>query len=197
MDALLDRCAERLLPLELQIALEDSPETRDLSHPYIGNLHTPNGPLIVRTSEFKIPYPTDAHGFNNADPWPTRADIVTVGDSLTFGYGVAPDEAWPAVVARELPDTKVINLGLIGAGFQQYLRVYETFGLPLEPRILLIGVFVANDFWDAEKFDAWLKSGAGGNYMVWRDFGRVYRLCGKGAGEQLSLPLGALRSRSL
>ena len=52
------------------------------------------------------------------------------------------------------------------------MRVYETFGVPLEPKILLIGFFLANDFWDAEKFDAWRKSGVGGNYMVWRDFGR-------------------------
>ena len=167
------RAVPTLLPLELEIALEDSPETRGVSHPYIGNLQTPESTVIVRTSEFEIPYPTDAHGFNNADPWPARADIVAIGDSLTFGYGVPPDEAWPALIARALPDTQVVNLGLIGAGPQQHLRVYETFGVPLEPKILLIGFFLANDFWDAEKFDAWLKSGVGGNYMVWRDFGRA------------------------
>jgi hypothetical protein len=181
------RAFPMLLPLELQIALEDSPETRGISHPYIGNLHTPSGTLIVRTSEFEIPYPTDRHGFNNADPWPATADIVAVGDSLTFGYGVTPDEAWPALIARKLPNTKVINLGLIGAGPQQHLRIYETFGVPLEPRILLIGFFPANDFWDAEMFEAWLKSGVGGNYMVWRDFGRD-------SGEQIASLRGALRT---
>ena len=31
---------------------------------------------------------------------------------------------------------------------------------------------MGNDFWDAEMFDLWEKSGAGGSYMVWRDFGR-------------------------
>jgi lysophospholipase L1-like esterase len=165
------RAFPMLLPLELQIALEDSPETRGVSHPYIGNLHAPSGSLVVRTSEFEISYPTDAHGFNNAGPWPPTADIVAVGDSLTFGYGVAPEEAWPALIARKLPDAKFINLGLIGAGPQQYFRVYETIGVPLQPKILLIGFFLANDFWDAERFDTWLKSGVGGNYMVWRDFG--------------------------
>jgi GDSL-like Lipase/Acylhydrolase family len=159
-----------LLPLEVRIALEDRPATRFVDHAYIGHLQPPNGTLNIRTSDFEIPYPIDAHGFNNVDPWPAKADIVAVGDSLTFGYGVAPGEAWPALIARELPDTKVINLGLIGAGPQQHLRVYETFGVPLEPKILLIGFFLANDFWDAEKFDTWLKSGGDGNYMVWRDF---------------------------
>jgi hypothetical protein len=77
-----------LLPLELQIALEDRSKTRGVSHPYIGNLHTPNATHVVRTPEFEIPYPTDAHGFNNAGPWPATADIVAVGDSLTFGYAI-------------------------------------------------------------------------------------------------------------
>jgi hypothetical protein len=166
------RAFPTLLPLELQIALEDGPETRGVSHPLIGNLQIPGGTHVVRTSEFEISYPTDAHGFNNADPWPAKADIVAVGDSLTFGYGVAPDQAWPALVARQLSPASVVNLGLIGAGPQQHLHIYETFGIPLEPKVLLIGFFVANDFWDAEMFERWRQSGTGGNYMVWRDFGR-------------------------
>jgi lysophospholipase L1-like esterase len=179
-----------LMPLEVQIALEDKPGTHFVHQTYIGHLQPPNGTLNIRTGDFEIPYPIDAHGFNNADPWPAKADIVAVGDSLTFGYGVAPDEAWPALIARELPDTKVINLGLIGAGPQQHLRVYETFGVPLQPKILLIGFFLANDFWDAEKFDAWLKSGVDDNYMVWRDF--------RGATGDRTLFLGdALRSTYL
>jgi hypothetical protein len=70
----------------------------------------------------------------------------------------------------------VINLGLIGAGPQQYLRVYETFGAALRPKVVIVGFLATNDFWDAAQFDNWLKSGSGGNYMVWRDFGRPPRL---------------------
>src|SRR5262245_59914966 len=132
-EALLRAFPTLLLPLDLQTTLDKRPELWGVAHPYIGNLQAPNR-TVVRRSEFEITYPTDANGFNNADPWPTRADLVTVGDSLTFGYGVAPDEAWPALVARDQRDTKVINLGLIGAGPQQYLRVYEPFGAPLEPK---------------------------------------------------------------
>jgi hypothetical protein len=46
------------------------------------------------------------------------------------------------------------------------------------PRILLVGLFVRNDFWDADLFDRWLTSGVGGSYMVWRDFGRPLRSAG-------------------
>jgi hypothetical protein len=66
----------------------------------------------------------------------------------------------------------VLNLGLIGAGPQQYLRVYETFINNLRPRLLLIGLFPINDFWDAALFDRWLKSNSDCSYLVWRDYGR-------------------------
>jgi lysophospholipase L1-like esterase len=143
-----------------------------IAHPYIGHLHTPNNTFVVSGRDFRAMSHTDGLGFRNSWPWPARAEIVAVGDSLTFGYGVADAEAWPAVLAREMPSARIVNLGLIGAGPQQYLRLYETFGIPLHPAELLVGVFVGNDFWDAGVFDLWERSGVGGNYMVWRDFGR-------------------------
>jgi hypothetical protein len=96
-----------------------------------------------------------------------------VGDSLVFGYGVDAHEAWPARLASASPGVRIVNLGLIGAGPQQYLRVFETFGLPLQPRLVIIGIFPQNDFWDAGLFMRWLRSDKPGwNYMVWRDFGQ-------------------------
>src|SRR5262249_52967534 len=114
----------------------------------------------------------DSNGFGNAWPWPERAEIVTLGDSLTFGWGVSDSETWPAILSRALPENRVLNLGISGAGPQQYLRIYETFGIKLHPKVVLVGMFVRNDFRDAELFDRWLKSGAGGNYIVWRELGR-------------------------
>lgn len=77
-------------------------------------------------------------------------------------------QSWP----RALPGLNILNFGLIGAGPQQYLRVYKTFGRHLHSKVVLVGLFVRNDFWDAELFNRWLRSGVSGNYMVWRDFGR-------------------------
>ena len=91
---------------------------------------------------------------------------------MVFGYGVGEDEAWPARLAAAMPDAKIINLGLIGAGPQQYLRILETFGLPLRPRLVVVGLFPQNDFWDV-LFERWLHSDEPSwNYMVWRDFGQ-------------------------
>jgi lysophospholipase L1-like esterase len=166
------RFAPGLLSVELQQIIEAEPDNLGVSHPFIGYLHKPNNALIITGRDFRAVAHTDGYGFRNSWPWPEKAEVVTLGDSVAFGYGVEDDQAWPAIMAKGLSHNRLINLALIGAGPQQYLRVYETFGTKLNPKLLLVGFLVRNDFWDADIFDRWLKSGAGGNYMVWRDFGR-------------------------
>jgi lysophospholipase L1-like esterase len=41
------------------------------------------------------------------------ATILAFGDSLTYGYGVAPDESYPSILAN-LTQRKVVNAGLSG-----------------------------------------------------------------------------------
>ncbi|PZF62291.1 lipolytic protein G-D-S-L family [Curtobacterium sp. MCBD17_034] len=48
---------------------------------------------------------------------PTRPHIVTIGDSIMAGYGLAsPDQAWPALEAAD-EHVDVTNLACSGAGF--------------------------------------------------------------------------------
>jgi len=162
------------LPVEVQQIISANPRNYGVAHPYIGHLQTPNNALVLSGKDYRAVHHTDGYGFRNKWPWPKSAQIVALGDSVTFGQGVEDEEAWPAIVARSFPESQLINLGLIGGGPQQYLRIYETFGQQLHPRVVLVGLFMGNDFWDAEMFDRWVKSGAGGSYMVWRDFGRPY-----------------------
>jgi lysophospholipase L1-like esterase len=178
-----------LLTVEMRQILEADSRNYGVAHPYIGHLHKPNSTIVIPSRDFSAYHHTDGLGFRNAWPWPAQASVAVVGDSVTFGYGVADAEAWPAILAKSLVPDTVINLGLIGAGPQQYLRVYETFGVKLRPKLLIVGFLPTNDFWDADVFDQWLKSGAGGNYMAWRDFGRPQR-------PRLSLrdPLGSVGS---
>ena len=191
-----------LQTVEIRQMLDADPRNYGVAHPYIGHLHRPGSTIVIPSRDFTAYHHTDGLGFRNAWPWPAQADVAIVGDSVTFGYGVADGEAWPAIVARSLAPETVINLGLIGAGPQQYLRVYETFGVELRPKLLIVGFLASNDFWDAGVFDEWLKSGTGGNYMVWRDFGRARRLefslrdpVGS-LGSLLSLPRSFLASHS-
>jgi lysophospholipase L1-like esterase len=161
-----------LAPAEIQQRVLAYHNHIAVSHPKIGHLHRPNAHGTAVSRDFRASHHTDAFGFRNPWPWPERIEIVAVGDSLTFGYGVEDDQAWPAILNRALPDVNVLNLGLIGAGPEQYLRIYETFIRSRRPRLLLIGLFPANDFWDAALFDLWLKSDSDCSYLVWRDYGR-------------------------
>lgn len=160
-----------LLPIEIRPVVQARRSDFGVAHPYIGHLHSPNNSVVQSGRDFSATHNTDGYGFRNSWPWPNQVEIVALGDSVTFGQTVEDNQAWPAILDRLLPQSRVINLGLIGAGVQQYLRVYETFGIKLHPKLLLVGVFIRNDFWDDGLFESWLKSGAS-NYMVWRDFDR-------------------------
>jgi lysophospholipase L1-like esterase len=154
--------------------LSSTPANSGVAHPYIGHLQTPNRTMVFAGKDFKAIHHVDAFGFRNTWPWPERVDVVALGDSLTYGFGVGDEEAWPAIVSRRT-ETSIINLGLVGASSIQYLRVYETFGVKLHPKLLLVGVYAHNDFWDAGMFHLWLTAGVGDNYMAWRNFGRPLR----------------------
>ncbi|MBK6287439.1 MAG: hypothetical protein IPF49_07360 [Gammaproteobacteria bacterium] len=160
-----------LFPSLLPLAISTAANDRGIAHPLIGNVKAPDSSGVIRTSDFSQHYQLDELGFHNKGPLPSQADIVVIGDSLVFGYGVDIEQAWPQILAR-LSGKSVVNLGLIGASPQQYLRIYQTFGRALKPRIVVLGFFAANDFWDAEQFEQWQRSGVGGNYLEWRDYGR-------------------------
>jgi hypothetical protein len=145
-------------------------KTTSLPDADVGFLYPPHFSGEIRRKDFGFAYRTDEKGFRNPSPWPSSAEIVAVGDSLTFGYGVDDDQAWTNLVGRHASPNRLVNLGLIGAAPQQYLRVYERFGVPLAPGVLLFGLFPANDMLDAVQFDRWLSAGRPGNYDVWRFF---------------------------
>lgn len=145
--------------------------TVSVAHPYIGFLYHPYDHVEHRRGKLSFSYRLDQYGFRNPMPWPDSADIVVLGDSWTFGYGVEDDEGWVARLADRLPRRSVINLGLIGSGPEQYVRVFETFGAALEPKLVIFGVFPGNDVRDTRTFRQWLHAGRPGNYDEWRFFG--------------------------
>jgi hypothetical protein len=89
----------------------------------------------------------DEWGFRNKSV-PSTADIVTVGDSHTYGNMAAMDDAWPSVVARET-QLQVYNLGLGGYGPNQYYHLLATNGLKLRPKWIICGLYMGDDFENA------------------------------------------------
>jgi len=161
--------APGLLPVEVRAMRND----RGIADPELGHLMRPGSTGVIETRDFAEPFRIDAHGFRNAEAWPEHPDVVAIGDSLVFGYGVSVDEAWPQRIAAD-SGWSVVNLGLIGASPQQYLRIWQRFGRALEPRVVVVAMYLGNDFWDAAQFEQWQASGARMNYLEWRDYGRPH-----------------------
>jgi hypothetical protein len=74
--------------------------------------------------------------------------IVALGDSLTYGYGVAAEETYPAVLERELQShfrVEVLNLGVSGAQSEDIYRILKAKLPVLRPDLVFYGVCL-NDF---------------------------------------------------
>ncbi len=72
-------------------------------------------------------------------PAPGVVRIGTIGDSITFGYGVADDESYPAVLEQLLDEHgeyEVINAGVHGFDSTKGLHALETRLLPYNPHIV-------------------------------------------------------------
>ena len=97
----------------------------------------------------------DDWGFRNKAV-PERVDVVFLGDSMTYGFGVTRSETYPVAFA-ELSSLSVYNMGVGAYGPVQYLALTER-ALSLEPRTLVIGLYLGNDIIDAFRmlrFDHW------------------------------------------
>jgi len=94
----------------------------------------------------------DANRLRRTTPLPPKAPatfrIAAFGDSLTYGEGVAAEEAWPAVLERELQReyrVEVLNLGVRGFQSEDILRFAERLLPSLDADLVLYGVCL-NDF---------------------------------------------------
>jgi hypothetical protein len=124
--------------------------------------------LRVVTDDFTFSRRTDAHGFPNAGPWPDRADIVVLGDSLLLGEGVGVENSFVARIDALLGDEAVLNLGNPGAGAERQYRIYRRFGRPLQPRLVVASLYLASDLEGDKHFQAWLAKPLGMDYDTFR-----------------------------
>jgi hypothetical protein len=74
--------------------------------------------------------------------------VVVLGDSIAFGYGVADERTFSAVLERLDPRLEVLNLGVQGYGTDQELIKLESEGLACHPDVVILDVCLANDFLD-------------------------------------------------
>jgi lysophospholipase L1-like esterase len=87
---------------------------------------------------------TNSLGFRGAELDTEKPLIVTLGDSITFGYGVEDDETLAYRIEEELTDYAVLNAGISGFNVTQERAFYEEKIDALNPAALLL-IFYFND----------------------------------------------------
>ncbi|ETX00624.1 MAG: hypothetical protein ETSY1_10525 [Candidatus Entotheonella factor] len=90
----------------------------------------------------------DRLGFRNPDV-PARADIVVLGDSQTYGTGVAPAQAWPRQLAS-MTGHIVYNMAYGGYGPAHRLMLWDE-AVALQPNLVIEAFYAGNDLY--ESFD--------------------------------------------
>jgi lysophospholipase L1-like esterase len=79
--------------------------------------------------------------------------VLVVGDSMTFGHGVERDDAFPAVLERELVSklgrpVEVVNAGVLCWGQREEVGFLEHRAEELQPDFVVLQFTVANDVLD-------------------------------------------------
>ncbi len=142
--------------------------------PEIGFLYRPFFEGRIARGDLDFTFRLDSFGFRNPEPRPPRADVVIVGDSMAFGYGASDGQDWVSLLRARFPERAIVNLGLIGSGPLQQLPLFERFGRPLAPRLVVQVVFAGNDIYDDQIFARWQASGKTRSF-------RQYRMEGEGS----------------
>ena len=99
-------------------------------------------PLYPRYKELG---PHDILGFRNTAV-PVAADIVTIGDSMTYGNNAVLEQNWPSYLSANLPQDhiSVYNMSTGGWGAVQYLDMFNH-ALAFRPRVVVVAFYTGND----------------------------------------------------
>jgi lysophospholipase L1-like esterase len=92
---------------------------------------------------------TDARGFRNARA-PERTDVLFVGDSQTWGFGVEGDATFAATFAADTGRSSY-QMANGSWGPVQYVELVRQ-GLALQPRLVVVTLFFGNDLVDAHDY---------------------------------------------
>ncbi len=146
-----------LLPPNLQLALKVRDTVAQRSQmfyhdPELGQVLKPDVDTTVdlvgearyhvQTSDLGLGGP----GFRDAQVQPPVYGVA-IGDSFTYGLGVDEPETWVAQLQAQL-GKEVVNLGQPGVGPVREAHIYQRYGRPLQPQVVL-WMFFPNDLEDA------------------------------------------------
>ena len=106
-----------------------------------------DGYFSQNNGDFRVRIAINDFGLRNSDPIAAaEGRIWVVGDSFTFGWGVASDEMRSAVIARQagLASYNVASPGTDVCGYQALVARMPS---GLGPRAVIVGLSLENDVW--------------------------------------------------
>lgn len=104
---------------------------------------------------YRLRLQTDENGFINPSPTRETYGIVMTGDSF---MGLSAEEHWVDWIMSGT-STRVLNLGMPGWGPQAEAAALRRYGVPKQPKEMLLAYFEGNDLWDAAQYEARRASG--------------------------------------
>jgi lysophospholipase L1-like esterase len=133
-----------LCEVVLKLAAAASPRIAYMLAPSGGRERIPDPILGYRLSPFFAGH--DRLGYRNPAV-PDSVQILTIGDSFTYGYAAPADSSWPRHLAR-LTQRSVYNGGVPGYGPCEYRMVFDEL-IRMNPRLVILSVHTGNDLSDA------------------------------------------------
>lgn len=85
-------------------------------------------------------------------------EVVVLGDSFIWCTAVHPEETWVAQLGQQT-GLSTYNLGEPGTGLYEHLQLLKRFGLPKQPKVVILSIYEGNDLRDALKYHTYRATG--------------------------------------
>lgn len=113
-------------------------------------IHHPEATFTIKTTSLgfeSIGFRDDGIGES------TDFRILALGDSFTMGSMVEAEDCWTEILEQRLSSqgVDVINAGRAGSSTVEEARLLETYGVELQPDVIVVGFTSGNDFRDISR----------------------------------------------
>jgi hypothetical protein len=117
-------------------------------HPYTGYINKPNLNVAFGNKEFNTNIQTNSSGFRDDEESNQNPNVLILGDSFGFGWGVEKDENMEAVLEKK-SGLSILNMSVSGYNNVQELALLEEWEKTnsLKDKTLLL-LYYVNDMYD-------------------------------------------------
>ncbi len=102
----------------------------------------PNAQGVAKTSDFEVLYQTNSKGLRSAEVayalTPNKKRVVVLGDSFTFGEGIAEGQRFVDIFAKNFSTWEIVNMALPGHGIEHQLVYLFQEGLKYKPELVIL-----------------------------------------------------------